>query len=86
MGYLAAAFSIVVWGVTCVNTRSLLADFSSFEIMVVRFALAWMALWLMSDRTERWLTFTRLGKLRPRHILYIVCCKGVIKIFFSLFI
>ncbi len=71
MGYLAAAFSIVVWGVTCVNTRSLLADFSSFEIMVVRFALAWMALWLMSDRTERWLTFTRLGKLRPRHILYI---------------
>lgn len=71
MGYLAAAFSIVVWGVTFVNTRALLGEFSSFEIMVVRFALAWAALWLMSDRRERWLTFTRLGQLRPRHFLYI---------------
>ena len=31
---------ILVWGVTFVNTRALLADFSSFEILVLRFVLA----------------------------------------------
>ena len=43
--YLVALFVIFVWGVTFVNTRALLADFSALEILVVRFALAWGALW-----------------------------------------
>ena len=43
--YLAAAFAIVVWGVTFASTRSLLEEFSALEILVLRFALAWVALW-----------------------------------------
>ena len=43
--YLVALFVIFVWGVTFVNTRALLADFSALEILVARFALAWGALW-----------------------------------------
>ena len=43
--WLAAAVVIFVWGVTFANTRALLADFSALEILVVRFALAWGALW-----------------------------------------
>ena len=43
--YLVALFVIFVWGVTFVNTRAPLADFSALEILVVRFALAWGALW-----------------------------------------
>lgn len=43
--WLVAAVVIFVWGVTFVNTRALLADFSALEILVVRFALAWGALW-----------------------------------------
>ena len=43
--YLVALFVIFVWGVTFANTRALLADFSVLEILVVRFALAWGALW-----------------------------------------
>ena len=40
-GVLAVAFAIVVWGVTFASTRALLVDFSSFEILVLRFSLAW---------------------------------------------
>ena len=38
-----AAFVILVWGMTFANTRALLGDFSSLEILVGRFALAWAA-------------------------------------------
>ena len=38
------AFVILVWGITFVNTRALLFDFSALEIQVIRFAMAWIAL------------------------------------------
>jgi len=40
-----AAFVVLVWSATFVNTKALLADFSALEILVIRFALAWGALW-----------------------------------------
>lgn len=43
--YLAAAFAIVVWGVTFTSTRVLLYEFSSLEILLLRFSLAWTVLW-----------------------------------------
>ena len=43
--WVVAAAVIFVWGVTFVNTRALLADFSALEILVARFALAWGAMW-----------------------------------------
>ena len=42
--YTIAAFVILVWGVTFGSTRSLLLDFSSLEILVLRFAVAWLVL------------------------------------------
>ena len=44
VGWLAAAFVIVVWGITFAATRALLEDFSSLEVNLARFALAWAAL------------------------------------------
>ena len=44
-GWIAAAVVIAVWGVTFASTRALLADFSSLEILLLRFSLAWAALW-----------------------------------------
>ena len=41
-----AAIVILVWGMTFANTRALLGDFSALEILVGRFALAWVALWV----------------------------------------
>ena len=43
-GWIAAIFTIIVWGVTFASTRALLEDFSSLEINIARFALAWVAL------------------------------------------
>ena len=40
-----AACVILIWGITFVNTRALLGEFSALEILVGRFALAWAALW-----------------------------------------
>ena len=42
--------TILIWGVTFVNTRALLEDFSSFEILVLRFAAAYAALWAVAPR------------------------------------
>lgn len=41
---------LLVWGVTFVNTKALLADFSSLEILFLRFLMAWLALWLLWPR------------------------------------
>ena len=43
-GWICAAISIAVWGVTFASTRALLADFSALEILLLRFSLAWAAL------------------------------------------
>lgn len=44
-GAALAAFVVIVWSATFVNTKALLADFSALEILGIRFALAWVALW-----------------------------------------
>ncbi len=42
--WFCAGFVILAWGVTFVNTRALLQDFSALEIQILRFALAWCVL------------------------------------------
>ena len=42
--WVTAAFVILIWGITFVNTRALLEEFSALEILVGRIALAWAAL------------------------------------------
>ena len=54
-----AALVILVWGMTFANTLALLGDFSALEILVVRFALAWTALW-------GWEVWGRCGDARRR--------------------
>lgn len=44
LGWLSAAFALLVWGVTFASTRALLFDFSAMEIQIIRFALAWFVL------------------------------------------
>lgn len=75
-GVIAALFVILVWGITFVNTRALLEQFSALEIQVLRFVLGWIALacWggfggsgrsgrigvLLAWREERWFFFMGL--------------------------
>ena len=44
-GATLAVFVVIVWSATFVNTKALLADFSALEILGIRFAMAWVALW-----------------------------------------
>ena len=52
-GLAIAVPTILVWGVTFVDTKALLADFSALEILVVRFTMAYAALWAMCPRRLR---------------------------------
>ena len=48
-----AAIVILVWGVTFASTRTLLADFSALEIIIIRFAMAWAALGVIGALTRK---------------------------------
>ena len=66
-GILFGVITVVIWGVTFVNTKVLLDDFSAFEILFLRFAAAYAALWAFAPRrlsTGGWreeLTFAAMG-------------------------
>jgi drug/metabolite transporter (DMT)-like permease len=47
IGFVLAFFTIFVWGITFVCTKSLLNDFSALEILVIRFVFAYTALWIL---------------------------------------
>lgn len=49
-GHLLALFVSVIWGTTFISTKLLLRDFSPMEIMLFRFIIAWLALFLWSPR------------------------------------
>lgn len=49
-GLLLAVPTILIWGVTFVNTKALLSDFSAFEILFLRFLMAYAALWCLKPR------------------------------------
>lgn len=49
-GIVFGTVAILIWGVTFVNTKALLRDFNSFEILFVRFVAAYAALWAIRPR------------------------------------
>ncbi|MBP5283369.1 MAG: DMT family transporter [Treponema sp.] len=49
-GILFASTAIFIWGITFVSTKYLLRSFSAFEILIIRFLLAYCSLWLISPR------------------------------------
>ncbi|MEE0998519.1 MAG: DMT family transporter, partial [Treponemataceae bacterium] len=46
-GYVLACFSVFIWGITFVCTKQLLIYFSALEILFIRFALAYLFLWIL---------------------------------------
>lgn len=52
-GFLSAMIVILIWGMTFASTRALLFEYSSLEIQVLRFALAWVALWVICPKHMR---------------------------------
>ena len=72
-GWLAAALVIVVWGVTFAVTRALLEDFSSLEINLARFTLAWVALAIMPIARRKLLPD---GDLRTSNPVSLATCSA----------
>lgn len=50
MGLICAVFSIIIWGITFVSTKSLLSDFTPLEILFYRFLIAYLALWCIRPK------------------------------------
>lgn len=50
LGHLAASFTILLWGATFISTKVLLETFSPVEILVARFVLGYLALWVAAPR------------------------------------
>ena len=52
--HLAALFTIIVWGITMVSTKVLLQDgLTPEEIMIIRFVMAYLFLWIIYPRSHR---------------------------------
>ena len=61
-GHLLALFTVMVWGTTFIVSKVLLRTFSQVEIILFRFSLGYLALWLAAPRPLR--------LQNPRHELY----------------
>ena len=64
LGYIFAAVAVFLWGITFVCTKSLLNDFSAFEILFFRFLAAYIGLWIikpkrlvLKNKKENWWFF-----------------------------
>ena len=58
IGHLVAIFTITVWGATFISTKVLLRHFTPVEILLLRFVMGMLALWIASPkfmpRQKRW--------------------------------
>ncbi len=47
LNYMLAGITVFIWGITFVSTKYLLNSFSSFEILILRYVTAYIALWII---------------------------------------
>ena len=49
-GHLAALLCVIIWGTTFISTKILLKDFTPLQILLFRFIMGYMALWLLCPK------------------------------------
>ena len=49
-----AFFSILIWGVTFISTKYLLKSFSPLDILIFRYAIAYLSLWAINPKPLLW--------------------------------
>lgn len=62
-GWAACLFAVTVWGMTFATTKQLLAALPPTEILFVRFALGYAALWALAPRRLGWLGWRAEARL-----------------------
>ena len=50
LGYILALFTVLVWGTTFISTKTLLNTFTPLQVMLTRFVLGQLFLWLLRPR------------------------------------
>lgn len=53
VGHILALITIIVWGSTFISTKMLLSEFSPVQIMICRFAIAYVVLWLIRPKFDK---------------------------------
>ncbi len=53
VGHILALITIIVWGSTFISTKMLLSEFSPVQIMLCRFAIAYVVLWLIRPKYDK---------------------------------
>ena len=53
LGYILALFTVLVWGTTFISTKTLLNTFTPLQVMLTRFVLGQLFLWLLRPRRLR---------------------------------
>ncbi|WP_434752959.1 DMT family transporter [Paenibacillus amylolyticus] len=56
-GHLLALFTILIWGTTFVSTKVLLEDFTPVEILLFRFLIGYLILWIIYPRVQKVFSF-----------------------------
>lgn len=57
LGHMLALFTIFIWGITFVSSKLLLEYFSPLAIMVLRFTLAYIGLWVIHPKFYKVISF-----------------------------
>lgn len=58
-GHLLALVTILVWGTTYIATKVLMGTFSPVEVLILRFLIAYLFLWIIHPKISRPTTFRR---------------------------
>ena len=59
LGHIAAIFTIAVWATTFISTKVLLLSFQPVEILIIRFVMGFLALYLVAPQRLRGLSFAQ---------------------------
>ena len=70
-GHLAAAFTIVLWGVTYISTKVLLRSFTPIEILIIRFLIGYAVLAVICPRPAK------RGTFREELVFFMAGLSGV---------
>jgi drug/metabolite transporter (DMT)-like permease len=62
-GHILALITVLIWGMTFISSKVLVGLLDSYWLIVVRFVLAWAALFLLSPKPLRLLSLREEGKM-----------------------
>lgn len=76
VGHSFALFTAFIWGVTFVSTKILLSSYTPLAIMMLRFSLAYIGLWIIHPK------FYKIKSFKEESVFFIAGLTGVSGYFF----